>query len=164
MLKHIETKNLPYTQKQLFDLVAGVDKYKEFAPWCVASRINSWEGDDIFYADLIVGYKMIRERFSSKVILESPDHIYIEYLRGPMRHLKNHWRFKSEPNGSCTIEFDVEFEFDNSMLQGLAKVFFNEVVKRMVGAFEKRAAEIYGADALKDSSDNSTNLSPSKNG
>ena len=164
MLKHIETKNLPYTQKQLFDLVAGVDKYKEFAPWCVASRINKWDGDIIFYADLVVGYKMIRERFSSKVILERPDHIYIEYLRGPMRHLKNHWRFKAEPDGSCTIEFDVEFEFDNSMLQGLAKVFFNEVVKRMVGAFEKRAKEIYGDTETLVVEESSSNFSPSKNG
>lgn len=144
MLEHFERKTLPYSPEQMFDLVAGVDKYKEFAPWCIASRINKWEGDHVFYADLVVGYKLIRERFSSKVILESPDHIYIEYLQGPMKHLKNHWRFIQECNGSCTIDFSVEFEFENRALQGLANVFFNEVVKRMVGAFEKRAHDIYG--------------------
>ena len=147
MLKHIEQKTLPYTPEQMFDLVAGVDKYKEFAPWCVASRINKWEDDNIFYADLIVGYKMIRERFSSKVHLERPDHIYIEYLRGPMKQLKNHWKFIREPDGSCTIDFSVEFEFENGVLQGIAQLFFNEVIKRMVSAFEKRANDIYGQAA-----------------
>ena len=144
MLTHIEKKTLPYTPEQMFDLVADVARYKEFAPWCVASRINKRESDDVFYADLVIGYKMIRERFSSKVHLDRPDHIYIEYMRGPLKHLKNHWRFIREPDGSCTIDFCVEFEFTNNMLQGLAQVFFNEVVKRMVGAFEKRAVALYG--------------------
>lgn len=144
MLTHIEQKNLPYSQQQMFDLVADVGRYKEFLPWCVASRIKSREGDDIFYADLVVGYKLIRERFSSKVITENPDHIYIEYLQGPLKHLKNHWRFKQENDGSCTIDFNVEFEFTNKALQGLAQLFFQEVIRRMVGAFEKRATEIYG--------------------
>lgn len=141
MLKHIEKKNLPYTPEQMFELVAAVDQYKEFAPWCVASRINKWEGDAVFYADLVVGYKLIRERFSSKVHLTKPDHIYIEYIRGPMKFLKNHWRFIREADGSCTVDFSVEFEFKNGVLQSLAQVFFNEVIKRMVSAFEMRAAE-----------------------
>ena len=76
MLQHIEQKNLPYTPEQMFALVAEVDKYSEFAPWCMASRINSRESDSVFYADLVVGYKLFRERFSSKVVLEHPDHIY----------------------------------------------------------------------------------------
>lgn len=164
MLRHIEQKNLPYTPEQMFDLVADVARYKEFAPWCVASRINRQETDNIFYADLVVGYKMIRERFSSKVFLERPDHIYIEYLRGPMKHLKNHWRFIREADGSCTIDFSVEFEFDNSMLQGVAKVFFNEAIKRMVSAFEKRAEQIYAADTVSSDLEMSDNFSPSKNG
>jgi coenzyme Q-binding protein COQ10 len=147
--KHIEKKNLPYTPEQMFVLVAEVDRYHEFAPWCIASRINARESDFIFYADLVVGYKMLRERFSSKVYLEPPTpeadgRIFIEYLRGPLRHLKNYWRFIREPDGSCTIDFSVEFEFKNSMLQGLSQVFFQEIVRRMVGAFEKRAREIYG--------------------
>ena len=142
-LKHIEQKNLPYTAEQMFDLVAAVDQYHEFAPWCLASRINKRESDHIFYADLIIGYKMMRERFSSKVLLDNPNHITIEYLRGPLQHLQNHWRFISEPDGSCTIDFSVEFEFKNSMLQGIAQVFFQQVVQRMVDAFEARAKELY---------------------
>jgi len=144
MLTHIEQKNLPYSQKQMFDLVAGVDQYKEFLPWCVASRIKQRRSDNVFYADLVVGYKLIREKFSSKVVLESPEHIFIEYLHGPLKHLKNHWRFIQEPDGSCTIDFSVEFEFKNKALQGLAQLFFNEVIRRMVGAFEERAKDIYG--------------------
>ena len=150
MLTHIEQKILLYTPQEMFDLVAAVDKYHEFAPWCVASRINTRESDKVFYADLVVGYKMVRERFSSKVVLEPPKNgeegrIYIEYLRGPLKHLKNQWRFIEDENGSCLIDFAVEFEFKNRALQGLAQVFFKEVIHRMVDAFEARAVDIYGS-------------------
>lgn len=147
MLKHIEQKELPYTAEQMFDLVVAVDKYSEFAPWCAASRINSRESDAVFYADLVVGYKMFREKFSSKVIAERPDRIYIEYLRGPLKHLKNYWRFTDLGNGSCVVDFSVEFEFKNKALQGLAQMFFKEVIHRMVGAFEARAVDVYGSKA-----------------
>ncbi len=156
MLSHIEKKQVNYSADQMFDLVADVAKYKEFAPWCVASRINKWDGDTIFYADLIVGYKLLRERFSSKVFLDKDaNHIYIEYLHGPLKHLKNHWRFIPQDNGSCIIDFSVEFEFQNNILQGLAEVFFQEVIRRMVGAFEDRARQIYGDQAaLSDTGEN----------
>ncbi len=144
MQQHIECKVLPYTQQQMFDLVADVANYQKFAPWCVASRITKRESDDVFYADLVVGYKIFREKFSSKVILERPDHIYIEYLKGPLRHLKNHWRFEDNDDQTCTIDFSVEFEFKNSVLTGLAQVFFQEIIKRMVSAFEDRARELHG--------------------
>ena len=143
MLTHIEQKRLPYTPEQMFDLVAAVDRYSEFLPWCVASRINKRESAEVFYADLVVGYKMFRERFSSKVMLEEHSSIHIEYLQGPLKHLKNHWKFIREPDGSCMIDFSVEFEFKNKALQGLANLFFQEVIHRMVSAFEQRAAEIY---------------------
>ncbi len=141
---HIEQKQLPYTPEQMFDLVAGVDQYQEFLPWCSASRITRRETDDIFYADLIIGYKVFRERFSSKVHLERPNHIYIEYQKGPLKHLKNHWRFTEEPDGSCLLDFSVEFEFKNKLLQGFVQMFFQEVIYRMVAAFEGRAKDLYG--------------------
>ena len=144
MPSHFEQKVLPYTPQQMFDLVAAVDKYKEFAPWCVGSRINKWEGEDIFYADLVIGYKMFRERFSSKVLLDRHDRIHIQYLEGPLKHLTNEWKFIPECNGHCRIDFEVEFEFKNFVFQSMVNLFFNEVVKRMVAAFEKRANEIYG--------------------
>ena len=136
MLSHVEQKTLPYTAQQMFDLVAAVDEYDEFAPWCVASRINKWEGNTTFYADLIVGYKLFREKFSSKVILEKNKEISIEYQEGPLQNLTNHWVFTDNEDGSCTIDFSVQFEFKNVALQTLANMFFNEVVKRMIGAFE----------------------------
>lgn len=144
MLRHIEQKQLPYTPEQMFELVADVARYQEFAPWCIASRINRRESENIFYADLIVGYKLFRERFLSKVILDRPNSIHIEYLKGPLKNLRNHWRFILQPDGSCLIDFSVEFEFSNVALQTLANMFFNEVVKRMVGAFEARAQQLYG--------------------
>ncbi len=144
MLKHIEQKKLPYTPEQMFDLVADVGRYQEFAPWCIASRVNRRESEKVFYADLVVGYKMFRERFSSKVILDRPNEISIEYLKGPLKNLKNRWVFIREPDGTCLIDFTVEFEFSNMALQTLANMFFTEVVKRMVSAFEARAQELYG--------------------
>lgn len=148
MLSHFEQKELPYTPVQMFDLVAAVDKYNEFAPWCVASRINKWEGNDVFYADLIVGYKLFREKFVSKVVLDKPHEIRIEYQKGPLKNLTNQWIFKEGENGSCIIDFSVEFEFKNVALQTLANMFFNEVVKRMIDAFEARAHQIYGEPTI----------------
>lgn len=164
MLTHIEKKVLPYTPEQMYALVAGVDKYAEFLPWCVASRINSRESESVFYADLVVGYKMLREKFSSKVMVSAPTQdtpgaIDIEYVRGPLKHLKNHWRFIRKPDGSCLIDFSVEFEFKNIALQSLAKVFFEEVIRRMVDAFEQRALAVYGPNGLSQAASDSESIS-----
>jgi coenzyme Q-binding protein COQ10 len=143
MPTHAEKRKLPYTPEQLFDLVAAVDRYPEFLPWCIASRITKRE-QNVFYADLVIGFKMVREKFTSRVTALRPDHIHVEYLSGPMRYLSNHWRFLPEADGGCTIDFFVEFEFKNPMIQRLMEVFFNEAVKRMVAAFEARAVALYG--------------------
>lgn len=145
MLSHFEQRQLPYTPQQMFDLVAAVDKYHEFTPWCVASRINQWESDTVFTADLVVGYKVFRERFSSRVILDPHKEISIEYLKGPLKNLKNKWLFNDDGQGGCIVDFSVDFEFSNGALQALATMFFNEVVKRMVDAFEKRAQTLYSS-------------------
>ncbi len=143
MPTHAEQRAMPYSCEQMYDLVAGVDKYPEFLPWCLASRITKREGD-VFYADLIIGYKMIREKFGSRVTASRPDHVHVEYLSGPMKHLSNHWRFLPQADGTCIIDFYVDFEFKNPVLQKLIAVFFEEAVKRMVGAFEARAQKLYG--------------------
>ncbi|MCF8495374.1 MAG: type II toxin-antitoxin system RatA family toxin [Alphaproteobacteria bacterium] len=139
---HAEKRTLPYTPDQLFDLVADVERYPEFLPWCLACRITRREGNAL-YADLTIGYGPVRETFGSKVSLDRPGHIQVEYLKGPMRHLSNHWRFIPEPNGACTLDFYVDFEFRNFILRGLMEVFFHEAVRRMVGAFEARARALY---------------------
>lgn len=143
MPTHAEKRTLPYTPEQMFDLVAGVDKYPQFLPWCLASRITKREGD-VFYADLIIGYKMAREAFTSKVTALRPDHIHVEYLSGPMKYLSNHWRFLPQEGGKgCLIDFYVDFEFKNPVFQKLMGVFFEKAVQRMVAAFEERARVLY---------------------
>jgi coenzyme Q-binding protein COQ10 len=147
MTTHAEKRNLPYTPEQLYTLVAEVEKYPEFLPWCLSAHIKKREGD-VFYADLIIGYKLIREKFGSRVSLNKPDSVRVEYLSGPMKYLSNEWKFIREADGTCTIDFFVDFEFKSRLLQNLMGVFFNEIVRRMVGAFEARAKDLYGANGL----------------
>jgi coenzyme Q-binding protein COQ10 len=158
MPTHAEKRKLRYSAEQLFDLVADVGRYPEFLPWCISSRITKREGN-VFYADLVIGYKMVREKFGSKVTLNRSDHIHVEYLSGPMKYLSNHWRFIPEADGSCIIDFYVDFEFKNAIFQNLIGVFFNEAVRRMVAAFEARAHELYDASG---SEAFSSEVSPSK--
>ena len=147
MTRHIEKRNLPYTPEQLFTLVAEVDRYEEFLPWCQKSKVKRREGN-VFYADLIIGYKMVTEKFGSKVVLEYPNRIDVEYLTGPMKYLSNYWKFIREDDGSCTIDFFVDFEFKSRILKNLMGVFFNELVRRMVSSFEQRAKDLYGPSGL----------------
>ncbi len=141
MPTHAEQKYLPYSTEQMFDLVADIERYGEFLPWCVACRKTAIDGD-VIEADLIIGYKMIREKFKSRVVLDRPNHIRVDYLDGPMKNLSNEWKFIPDVDG-CIIDFYVDFEFKNPMLQGLINLFFEKAVSRMVGAFEKRADELY---------------------
>lgn len=143
--KHAETKLLPYSPEQLFRLVAEVERYPEFLPWCLAARIRRREADTI-HADLVIGFKMIRERFTSKVVLHPSHRIDVSYEDGPFRYLNNNWTFSPAPDGGCLLDFKVDFEFRNRMLQKLIEVLFNEAVRRMVAAFEGRARQLYGPD------------------
>jgi coenzyme Q-binding protein COQ10 len=142
MPTHAERKHLPYTVEQMFDLVADVEKYGDFLPWCVACRVTKNDGD-VLEADLIIGYKMFREKFKSRVILDRPEEIRVDYLSGPLKSLSNQWTFIRNSDNTCTIDFYVDFEFKNPMLQGLVSMFFDKVVSRMVSAFEKRADDLY---------------------
>jgi coenzyme Q-binding protein COQ10 len=143
MPTHAEKKLLPYTREQLFDLVADIERYPEFLPWCVGARIRERHENEIL-GDLLIGYKMVRERFTSRVVLHRPDRIDVSYSEGPFKYLNNHWLFLPQPDGRCLIDFYVDFEFRSKMLQGLIAMFFNEAVKRMVAAFEARARKLYG--------------------
>jgi len=144
MPTHREKRFLPYTPEQIFDLVADVERYPEFLPWCVGARIRKREPTTIT-ADLMIGFKMIRERYTSKVVLDRPGRIDVDYGHdGPFRHLENHWQFKPA-DGGCEIEFYLDFEFRSRVLQRLIGMLFQEAVKRMVAAFESRAKVLYGA-------------------
>ncbi len=146
MPTHAERKILPYTAVQLYELVADVESYPQFLPWCKACRIKRTEKQNrIKFADLTIGYKMFQEKFGSKVLLSPYSNIRVEYLDGPLKHLSNQWVFIQNGDGSCTIDFYVDFEFHNPFLKQIVNLFFNEAVKRMVSAFEDRARQLYGA-------------------
>ena len=141
---HTERRVLPYTPDQLFDLVADIERYPEFLPWCIAARVRRREGHRLV-ADLVIGFKMIRERFTSIVVLGPADgRIDVSYAEGPMRHLKNHWLFLPHSQG-CEIDFYVDFEFRSKIMQKIMGALFHEAVKRMVSAFEVRARQLYGS-------------------
>lgn len=141
MPTHAERRFLPYRPDQMYDLVAGVDHYPEFLPWCKAARITRREGD-LFYADLVIAFKVFKERFSSKVVLHPKRQVDVEYINGPFRYLNNHWEFEPAPGG-CHVRFYVDFEFRSRILQNLIGLLFNEAVHRMVAAFEARARKLY---------------------
>jgi len=143
MATHAERRKLPYSAEQLFDLVADVERYPEFLPWCVGARIRE-RRDNVIVADLLIGFRMIRERFTSKVVLDRPRRIDVAYSEGPFKYLDNHWIFLPQEDGGCIIDFHVDFEFRSRMLQKIIEVLFNEAVRRMVSAFEARSRKLYG--------------------
>jgi len=144
MPSHAEQRVLPYTPAQLYALVADIERYPEFLPWCVAARVRTRTDREIV-ADLAIGFRMIRERFTSKVTLTPEERVDVAYLDGPFKHLRNHWIFRPAEGGGCALDFYVEFEFRSRMLQVLIETLFHEAVRRMVGAFEARARDLYGA-------------------
>ncbi|WP_171098687.1 type II toxin-antitoxin system RatA family toxin [Ruegeria sp. HKCCD7255] len=147
MPTHSETRSLSYTAQQMYDLVADVAKYPEFLPWCAAARIRRTyaEGEgQVMEADLVISFKVFRERFGSRVTLfDAAKRIDTEYLDGPFKYMKSDWQFEDTEQG-CNISFHVDFEFKNAILQGIIGVVFNEAMHRIVRAFEQRAADLYG--------------------
>jgi coenzyme Q-binding protein COQ10 len=143
MPRHSETRALPYTPEQMFDLVADVGRYPEFLPWVTATRVRSNSGT-MMVADVIVGFKGLRETFTSKVAKERPGHIRVDYVDGPLKHLNNDWKFRSDGQGGCLVDFCVDFAFKNRVFEMLAGQVFDRAVRKMVGAFEERAARLYG--------------------
>ena len=142
MPTHAEKRHLPYSDRQMFDLVANIECYPEFLPWCVGTRIKTRD-EEMIVADMVIGYKMFREKFTSRVKLSIPDRIDVIYEDGPFRYLNNHWIFLPQEDGSCVVDFYVDFEFRSKLLQKMIGVVFNEAVKIMVHAFEKRATAVY---------------------
>ena len=147
MTRHAETRQLPFTARQMYDLVADVDDYPQFLPWTAAARVQSVtdHGDhQVMLADMVVSFKVFRERFGSRVTLwPKEQRIETSYIDGPFRHLDSIWTFRDAPKG-CEVHFEVDFEFRNRLLQGAAGLFFNEAMKQVVRAFEKRARALYG--------------------
>jgi coenzyme Q-binding protein COQ10 len=142
MPQHKEKRRLPFDPDQLFDLVADIERYPEFLPWCLGARIRERKGN-IITADLIIGYKMFRESFTSVVTLDRPGMISVVYRSGPLAHLTNQWKFMPIKEG-CELSFHVAFDFRSRVLATMMEPFFDKALRRMAEAFEKRARELYG--------------------
>jgi len=139
-----EVHRLPYSAEQMFDLVADVGRYQEFLPWVVATRVKFDDGSEMI-ADMLVGFKALREKFTSRVEKVRPREINVHYVDGPMRDLDNKWTFHPVSDTACDVEFDVRFTFRNALFEKLAGQYFDKAFRKMVAAFEARAEDLYGA-------------------
>jgi coenzyme Q-binding protein COQ10 len=145
MPHHHERRNLPHSAAQMYDLVADVARYPEFLPWVSAIRVR--KDDEVeMLADMIVGFKSLRETFSSRVMKIPKSSITVDYLDGPMKHLHNSWKFEDLPDGGSTVDFTVDFSFRNRMFEALAGQFFDSALRKMTNAFTERADALYGAE------------------
>ena len=143
MPRHSETRYLPYSPEQLFELVADVASYDEFLPWVVAVRVRSSSETETL-ADLVVGFNAFKERFTSKVKKQRPDRIEVDYVEGPLKYLHNEWEFERAPDGGTNVRFSVDFAFKSRLFESLAGAMFDRALRRMTTAFEQRAAALYG--------------------
>lgn len=154
MPRHKETRRLPYTPEQMFDLVADVGRYGEFLPWVAAVRVKS-DSETEMVADLLVGFKALKERFTSRVTKARPAKIHVDYLDGPLKYLRNDWSFQSDGEGGCLVGFFVDFEFRSRIFEMVAGQMFSIALKKMIGAFEARAEQLYGSGVSPGSSNSS---------
>lgn len=144
MPHHHEQRILPHSAGQMFDLVADVKSYPEFLPWVSAIRIRKDDEQEML-ADMVVGFKSLRETFSSRVLKTPKSSIVVDYLDGPMKHLHNAWKFADLPEGGSTVDFTVDFSFRNKMFEALAGQFFDSALRKMTSAFIERADKLYGS-------------------
>lgn len=143
MPRHHERRPLPYGAEAMYDLVADVGRYGEFLPWVSAVRVRS-DSETEMIADLIVGFAALRERFTSRVVKARPKTIHVDYLDGPLKFLRNDWKFEPTESG-CIVDFSVEFAFKNRVFEAIAGQVFDQALRKMINAFEKRAAELYAS-------------------
>lgn len=144
MPRHHEVRTLPYSPEQMYDLVADVARYGEFLPWVSAVRIRS-DGPTEMVADLMVGFKALREKFTSKVTKQRPAAIHVDYLDGPLKYLRNDWKFAPDGKGGTLVDFSIEFEFKSRIFEMIAGQVFDRALRMMIGAFEERAAKLYSS-------------------
>lgn len=144
---------MPYGAGQMYALIADIEAYPNFLPWCAACRIRKdrrdTEGKGIVEADLIISFKVFRERFGSRVTLDPyAQKINVSYLDGPFNYLLNKWKFSPEGDG-CIVDFHMNFELRDRALQKIIGVVFSDAMQRIVRAFEDRAATLYaGAPSM----------------
>lgn len=151
-MPQFETRRpVPHSSEEMFDLVADVERYPEFLPLCEALTIRSRkerDGKELLVADMTVGYKAIRETFTTQVLLNRAERtIDVKYIDGPFRYLDNRWRFEALPDGSSTVDFFIDYEFKSRILGALMGSMFDRAFRLFTDSFEKRAAVIYGSSA-----------------
>jgi coenzyme Q-binding protein COQ10 len=144
---HSEIRELPYTAEQMYAVVADVERYPEFLPWCQSVRVLSRGregGNDVLTAEMMVAYHGVRERYVSRVTLDkAARNIEAVHIQGPFERLTNRWRFEPMKKGS-RIHFFIDFAFKNWLLSALAGIAFERTVMRMADAFVERARSLYG--------------------
>jgi coenzyme Q-binding protein COQ10 len=158
MPRHSETRFLPHSAPQMYALVADVGRYPDFLPWVIAMRVRSDTPTETV-ADMIVGFKGLRESFSSRVLKEPEARITVDYLDGPMRHLHNEWRFTSTETGGSRVDFMVDFAFRSTLFERMAGQMFDRALRKMIAAFEARADALYGAGSAPSSASASASAS-----
>jgi len=151
MPHHHERRELPHSAEEMYNLVADVRRYPEFLPWVSAIRVRQDDKAEML-ADMIVGYKSIRETFKSRVLKTPTSAITVDYLDGPMKHLHNEWLFEDLPSGGSIVDFTVDFSFRNALFEAMAGQFFEGALRKMTGAFIKRADSLYGSEGSNNSS------------
>ncbi len=149
-MPQFETRRIVrHTPKQMFDLVADVESYPQFLPLCEALNVRSRKERDeklLMVADMTVGYKAIRETFTTQVLLNAPELIIdVKYIDGPFRYLDNRWRFEETPEGGCAINFFIDYEFKSRILGAVMGSMFDRAFRMFAEAFEARADKIYAA-------------------
>ena len=148
MPRHIEQRELPYPPSLLFDVVADIEFYPEFLPWCLATRIRE-QTDNVIVADMMIGFRGLKESFTSHVTLNKPElKIDVTYKDGPFKYMNNKWIFTEIDTENCRLNFFVEFEFRSLILARLMDMLFHKAVKRMVAAFELRMEKLHSVNAL----------------
>lgn len=147
MPKFETSRIVRHSPRQMFDLVADVERYPEFLPLCEALSVRSRkqrETKTLLIADMTVGYKAIRETFASQVLLQPDDLVIdVKYLDGPFRYLDNRWRFEPHGEGGCAVKFFIDYEFKSRMLGMVMGGMFDRAFRMFAEAFEKRADTIY---------------------
>lgn len=139
----IETM-LPYTPDQLFDLVADIENYPKFLPWCEGARITDRESDTVVLADLLVHFRGVNGKYTSRVLLDKEaKEISVELAQGPFHHLYQGWKFSRTAQGT-RVEFDIDFKMRSFVLEKIMDMMFDDACKKMMKAFEKRAGQLYG--------------------
>ena len=142
MPSHSETRIVPYTADLMYQVVADVERYPEFVPWCAGLRVLKREKDggrEIVLAEMLVGYKSLRERYTSRVVLDPQARtVDVTQTEGVFRALENHWRFTPEGSGA-RVDFAINFEFRNRLLGAVADAMFGPLILKSSHAFEARA-------------------------